>query len=329
MKTHRFLMADGPYAKIDVVWPLVSGYPVELAVAAIDTVEHAASETRGCSGVLVTTNPLPGDIIDAFAPSVRVIGRAGVGLDAIDLKAAEARGITVFHTPDYCVTEVATHAIAMILAMQRRLLEGDSVAREQWSQWGRLTPVEPLEERTAGVIGFGRIGRAVATRLKPFVREVLFYDPDVPSADGFSAVDTLEALLGRSDIVTLHIPATPGEGPAIGERELALMKTDAYLVNVSRGALIDEEALAVALQSGRLRGAALDVLVHEPPVKGHPLLAAPNVLLSPHFAWYSTAAERRVWPMTVEGMIACLEGRTPTSGRVAVVSPVPRPPHHS
>ena len=290
-----------------------------IRLASIDTPEQVREETRDAVAVVVTVNPLTEAHIAALGAGVRVIGRAGTGLDAIDLAAARARGLFVYHTPDYCTSEVATHAVALMLAVQRRLVDADRQARVDFKGWRALGPIPPLDELTAGVIGGGRIGRAVMARLRPLVGHIVSYDPFIDSApDGVERVDSLDELLRRSHIVTLHMPLTAETRGLIGSRELELLPEGAIVVNVSRGGLVDETALRLALESGHLAGAALDVLTSEPPRPDDPLLDAPRLILTPHLAWYSTASERRVRTQVIDGVLACLAGEPPRTGRIAV-----------
>jgi D-3-phosphoglycerate dehydrogenase len=318
--TFRLVAASAPPMDHAVIAERAGGYPVEIFSAPLATDEEVAEHTVGADGVLVATNPLPRPLVEAFAPSVRIIGRAGVGLDAIDLEAAAERGVAVFHTPDYCVPEVATHAVALLLALNRRLIDSDRIARSDWHGWRAIAPIKPLDEQTVGLVGFGRIGRAVAERVRPLVASVLAYDPyGQVNEPGVLACPSLDQLLTSSDVVSLHLPLSPETRRFIGAPELARMRPGAALVNVSRGGLVDEPALAEALASGHLSGAALDVMAEEPPPLSSPLLSAPNVVLSPHTAWYSVASERRVWTMTLGGVVDVLEGRPPTAGRLVPV----------
>jgi D-3-phosphoglycerate dehydrogenase / 2-oxoglutarate reductase len=288
-------------------------------LATIDDPEQVREATRDAQAVVVTTNPLTAAHIAALGEGVRVIGRAGTGLDTIDLEAARARGLFVYHTPDYCTAEVATHAVAMILAAHRRLLDADRLARGAFSDWRSLGPIPPLDALTAGVVGSGRIGRAVIARLMPFMGRIVTYDPyDATALDGVDRVMSLDALLRVSDIVTLHLPLVPETRGLIGARELELLPRGAILVNVSRGGLLDEAALCAALESGRFAGAALDVLECEPPPASSPVLRAPHLVLTPHIAWYSTASELRVRTQVIDGVFACLAGDVPSTGRIAV-----------
>jgi D-3-phosphoglycerate dehydrogenase len=185
---------------------------------------------------------------------VKIIGRAGIGLDAIDMDAAREHGVAVFHTPDYATEEVATHALALILALNRRIVEGDAVARSDWPAYESLLPVKPLSEQVVGIVGLGRIGRAVIERLVPFRSTMLGFDPFVDSpVPGVERAASLDDLLTRADIVTLHLPVTPETVKVIGRREIGLLRPGALLINVSRGRLIDEEALVEALAGNRIR----------------------------------------------------------------------------
>lgn len=295
------------------------GSRATIRLARIDTPDQVREATRDAQAVVVTTNPLTAAHIAAFGNSVRVIGRAGTGLDAIDLEAARARGLFVYHTPDYSTSEVATHALALILAVQRRILEADRQARTDFAGWRALGAIRPMDELTAGVVGAGRIGRAVMDRLRPFVANIVTYDPFIESTpEGVERVDSLDDLLRRSDVVTLHMPLTAETRGMIGARELGLLPAGAIVVNVSRGGLIDEADLRAELESGRLAGAALDVLSKEPPRPDDPILGAPRLVLSPHMGWYSSASERRVRTQVVDGVLACLDTVAPATGRIAV-----------
>jgi D-3-phosphoglycerate dehydrogenase len=316
--TPLIVVAEGTIHDTTVEEDQVGGRGV-VRLAALASPDQVREATRDAQAVVVTINPLTAAHIEALGEGVRVIGRAGTGLDTIDLEAARARGLFVYHTPDYCTAEVATHTVAMILAVHRRLLDADRVARTAYSEWRKLGPIPPLDALTAGVVGSGRIGRAVMARLIPFMDRVITYDPNVDTApDGIERARSLDDLLRQSHIVTLHLPLVPETRGLIGARELALLPPGAVLVNVSRGGLLDEAALRDALEGDRLAGAALDVLEEEPPRPESPILDAPHLLLTPHIAWYSTASERRVRTQVIDGVFACLDGEEPKTGRIAV-----------
>jgi D-3-phosphoglycerate dehydrogenase len=314
----RFVMAAGNFPNLDIENDHLKGQLVEVRMASLRTPDEIGRETADADGVIVTTDLMSREFIERFEPRTRIIGRAGIGLDTIDLEVARERGIAVLHTPDYATEEVATHALAMILALNRRIVEGDALARRDWMAWDSLAPVKPLSEQIVGVVGLGRIGRAVVERLTPFHAKIIGFDPFVTSApEGVTLVPSLDALLAAADVVTLHLPLTPRTAGLIGPKEIRLLRSGAAIVNVSRGGLIDQDALSTALVKGRLR-AALDVLAVEPPPADAAILALPNVLLSPHFAWYSDSSERRVRIETLDGMLDYLRGLPVRTGRLAV-----------
>jgi D-3-phosphoglycerate dehydrogenase / 2-oxoglutarate reductase len=293
--------------------------------AALDTPEDIARETAEADGIIITTHPMTAAHIAALGPRVRVIGRAGIGLDAIDLEAAEAAGVAVINFPDYATNEVATHAVAMLLALHRRLIEADRLARLPWGEQSWLSGMAPLETLTLGLVGLGRIGRAMAERMRPLVGAIQAYDPAAPPLpDGVERCDDLDALLESSDLVSLHLPLLPQTEKLFGAAQFARMRPDALLVNVSRGGLIDENALADALAAGQIGGAALDVFASEPLASDARILDAPNTVLSPHVAWFSTTSGPRVRRDTVEAMIVWIESATVPHGNLAARPSRPR-----
>jgi D-3-phosphoglycerate dehydrogenase len=319
MDSFDLVLATGTWTDALIEIDHLAGQNVVVRAARLETPDQVRRETRSAHGIIVSTNPMPKDLIDCLGPDVRIIARAGIGLDAIDLDAAATRGIAVFHTPEYATEEVATHALALVLALNRKIVAADALARRDWTAWKDLGPITPLSSQTAGVVGAGRIGRAVAELLRAFVGHVLVFDPFVADTiPGTEKSGSLDDLLQQSSIVTLHLPLSDQTRGLLGRRELALMPPDSTVVNVSRGALIDQAALVDALRNGHIAAAGLDVLEEEPPAPDAPILSAPNVVLSPHLAWYSVASERRTRTMAVDGIIDYLQGRTPRVGRLAV-----------
>ncbi|MBI3889918.1 MAG: phosphoglycerate dehydrogenase, partial [Candidatus Wallbacteria bacterium] len=238
-----------------------------------------------------------GDRIRA-ARSLRVIGRAGVGYDNIDLEAATERGILVMNVPDANTMAATEHTFALILAMMRRIPQAVQSMRE--GKWTRSQLVgNELYEKTLGIVGFGRIGKEIAHRAQAFGMEVLVFDPYVTQekADalrvGLAGLDTL---LERSDAITLHVPLTENTRKMIGREQLARMKPTAYLVNCARGGIIDDEALLDALREKKIAGAALDVYSKEPPDFSTPLLSAqlPNLICTPHLGASTEEAQEKV-----------------------------------
>jgi len=242
--------------------------------------EEMTALLRDADGVLAGVEPYDAGILAAL-PRLHCISRCGAGTDAIDLEAARRRGITIYTTADEVVEPVAQLTVAMILALARNLPVHQSELRE--GQWVKHTGVL-LSEWTIGLVGFGRIGRAVERYLRMFKPRVLVFDPALRQRDLPPAVELRDfpSLLSEADVVSLHAARRPDEGPLLGPGEFAAMKPGGYLVNTARGFLVDEAALLDALQSGRLAGAALDVFQQEP-YEG-PLSTLPNVLCTPHVA---------------------------------------------
>jgi D-3-phosphoglycerate dehydrogenase len=240
------------------------------------------------------------------APLLKVIGRAGVGVDNIDLVAATERGIAVLNAPAGNTVSAAELTMALILAMVRRVAEADAAMRR--GVWSKLQGVE-LRGRTLGLVGAGRIGGEVARRCRAFGMEVIAYDPYL-TEERAAELDvkrvTLEEVLERADIVSLHVPLTDATKGMINAEALARMKKGAFLVNVARGGVVDEAALARALRSGHLAGAALDVFANEPLEKDSPLLDAPNVLLTPHLGASTSEAQELVASEIAEAVRAAL-----------------------
>jgi D-3-phosphoglycerate dehydrogenase / 2-oxoglutarate reductase len=275
--------------------------------------------TAGAVGLVVTLQPLRSPHILALAPSVKAIGRAGVGLDTIDLEVAAQSGLTVINQPGYGTKEVASHAVGMLLALHRRLRHQDQFVRNGWSGRLVMSPMKPLDEMVVGLVGCGRIGFATAAMLTALVGEVFVYDPAGPEPPtGAVVVDGLPALLVRSDAVSLHLPLNAETANMVDASFLSAMKPGALFVNVSRGGLVDEAALLAALEQGQVGGAALDVFRAEPVPAESPLLRAENTLFSPHSASYSDRSGWRLASWTVGDTIQWAESETVTHGNIAV-----------
>jgi D-3-phosphoglycerate dehydrogenase len=239
-----------------------------------------------------------------------VIGRAGVGVDTIDVDAATEKGIAVLTAPSGNTISACELTFALLLALVRRVPAADRSMHD--GAWDRKSfgGVE-LYGKTLGLVGFGRIGKWVARLAKAYGMTVLAADPYVKDAEGLAEMVPLEELLRRSDFVSLHPVLTPETHHMIGAEQLALMKNTAYLVNTSRGGVVDEAALTRALREGRIAGAGLDVFETEPPDPENPLLAMPNVIATPHALPRTAESLRRCAEMTQESVIDLLDGRLP------------------
>ncbi|HEX3225464.1 MAG TPA: C-terminal binding protein [Gaiellaceae bacterium] len=265
-------------------------YPPEL----LEGFEVVRAPQEDVVAVLTIDEPVGAELMDNL-PSLRVVATATVGFDHIDVDAAGERGIAVVSVPDYCTQEVADHAIALLYALLRGVvtLDGD-VRRGAWNAKA-AGPLRTVAELRVGIVGLGRIGNAVATRLLALGAEVWAHDIVPVARDGVRFVE-LDELVAECDAMTLHVPLTRETRNLVGRAEIASMRPGAYLVNTARGAVVDVGAVLQALRAGTLGGAALDVLPHEPPPVA-PL--APRLILTPHAAWYSDAAEERSYRVAV------------------------------
>jgi D-3-phosphoglycerate dehydrogenase len=273
---------------------------------------------RDADVLLSEASPISAELLGAM-PGCQAVVVYSIGLDHVDLAMATELGIIVAHTPGFCADEVSNHALLFVLACARRLLALDRRTRTGW--WpdaadleGVLCPMGGLRGERLGLVGFGAIARLVAQKASAFGLRVAAYDPLVAD-DAFAKLEVeraeLDELLATSDYVSLHAPLTPATRHMINAQRLALMKPGAFLVNTSRGALVDEPALVAALQSGQIAGAALDVFAHEPPGADHPLLHLENVIVTPHSAYCSDTSYARVRRMAAEAAAQTLRGTWP------------------
>ncbi len=275
---------------------------------------------RGCDGVLtLLTDRVDDEFLDAAGPRLKVVSNYAVGFDNIDVPAVTARGLPAGNTPGVLTETTADLAFALLMAAARRLPEGDRYVRAgQWQTWGPLLLLGPdVHGSTIGIVGFGRIGQAVARRAQGFGMTILYHDvqradPAVEATFAASFVP-LEELLGRSDFVSLHVNLTAETKGLIDAEKLSWMKPTAVLVNTSRGPVVDGHALADALRSGTIFAAALDVTDPEPIPMDHPLVGLDNCLIVPHIASASRATRGKMAEMAAANLLAGVRGdRLPT-----------------
>lgn len=276
---------------------------------ACKTADEVAAAVKGADVAVVQFAPLTAAAIAGLAPGARAI-RYGVGYNNFDLAALNASNVQAAYVPDYCTDEVADHTAAAILTLLRKLMPLEAQVRQgEWNVVAITKPLPAFRDTTVGFLGLGRIAQEVHRRLQPFGFRFLATDP-VAQVEGVTMVD-LPTLLAEADVLTLHAPATPETVGIINADALARMKPTAYLVNSARGDLIVEPALAEALTTGKLAGAALDVFAVEPLPMDSPLRSAPNLMLTPHAAWYSDVAVAQLQTLVADEITRALTGQPP------------------
>ena len=307
----------------DYVWPSIEPERMVLEAAGIEpVVAPDASEATlaelavDVDAIMFCFAQVTGKVLEA-ATNCKLAARYGIGVDNVDITKATELGIVVTNVPDYCMDEVTDHALGMILALNRRLVPHNrSVVSGGWEDVVLNQPMHRTRGATLGIVGFGRIGRALAAKAAGFGMNILAYDPLVPpgtpEADlgGVSAV-SLDEVLTRSDFVSLHLPLIPETQNIIGGPELAKMKPGSIVVNCARGGLIDEDALAASLASGHTAGAGLDVVEPTPPDPASPLLEQENVIVTPHTAFFSQASTLELERRTAQEVVRVLKGEQP------------------
>ncbi len=295
---------------------IVAAAGLELAKGQCRTEEDVVAFAENAAAIIVQYAPLTDRVI-AQLRQCRVIARYGIGVDNISVPAATSSGIWVTNVPGFCAIELAEHTMAFILSLSRRLPILDrSVRRGEWETIGIMRPTRRLSELTLGLVGFGRVGREIAVRARSFGLNVLATAPNTSSRTmaEFGVVRTsLDDLLKRADFVSLNLPLTPTTRHLIDEKRLALMKPTAYLINTSRGSIVDEKALIAALCEKQLAGAGLDVLDVEPPASDNPLLGMDNVILTPHAAYYSDDSLAFLQRSVAAEVVRVLGGAPPRS----------------
>lgn len=286
---------------------------VELEIRQDHGPEAVIAGARDADGICVQYASITAEVMDAL-PKLRAIGRYGVGVDSVDVDAATRRGIAVCNVPDYGTDGVSDHAIGLALAVARGIAALDRQVRSGRLDLNEIRPLYQTKDRVFGVIGLGRIGQAVARKAAGLGYQVIGHDIVVPDGTreyGGVEVVPLAELLRRAQVISLHVPLTPQTHHLIGAAELAAMRPDAVLVNTARGAVIDTDALVAALRAGSLAGAGLDCHETEPLPADHPLTAFANVVLTPHFAWYTEEAYGELKRRTIANVIEVCCGRRP------------------
>jgi D-3-phosphoglycerate dehydrogenase len=305
-------VADSVFPNLDLARAVVARAGAELRLAAQPTPDAILAVAKDADAMLVTYAKINGDMIRQMT-KCKIISRFGIGVDNVDIDAATKQGIVVTKVPDYCIDEVSDHAMALLLSLVRKI--PFSSARAHAGRWEMpaVTPIHRLRGTVLGLVGFGRIPQLVAPKAKAFGMRVMAYDPyvslNVMEQAGVGRLEFPE-LLRISDYISIHSPLLPETHHLFSDVVFAQMKTGAVIVNTSRGPVVDEAALARALDSKQLAGAALDVLEQEPPVSS-PLFGRDNVILTPHTSFYSVESLEELQTKAAEEVVRVLSGQPP------------------
>jgi len=305
-------VADSVFPNLDPAKAVLAEIGAELALAADSSPESVMKLAADADAVLVTYAKINADMIRQMK-KVRIISRFGIGVDNVDLDAATAQGIVVTKVPDYCIDEVSDHAMALLLSLVRKIPFASARAHAGRWEMPAVAPIHRLRGRTLGLVGFGRIPQLVAPKAQAFGLRVISYDPYVPKSvmdqAGVGQVEFAE-LVKTSDYISIHSPLLPETHHLFNADVFRMMKPDALLVNTARGPVVDEAALARALDAKQLAGAALDVLEQEPPVAS-PLFGRDNVVLTPHTSFYSVESLEELQTKAAEEVVRVLSGEPP------------------
>ena len=290
MSKLRIVITDSTFPNADIERKELAPLDAELVTAQCKTEEDVLAVTRDADALMVQWAPITRRVMEEMK-HCRFISRYGVGIDMIDLEAAKDHGITVQNVPDFCVEEVASHTLGLLLAIGRKLVWQDQLVHKGvWSVVPTIGPVNRFQGQTLGVVGVGRIGMRFAEMAAPLGFRILAYDVQPPKNLGPVQLADFDTLLRQSDFISLHCPLTKDTRHLMDAAAFAKMKKGSYLLNVSRGPVVDSQALVDALSNGHLAGAALDVFEQEPLPADGPLLKLDNVILTPHLASYSLEA---------------------------------------
>ncbi|MFZ1754358.1 MAG: C-terminal binding protein [Caldilineaceae bacterium] len=313
MSTYSVLITDYAWPDVEIERQILAAVGAQLMVAETGSAEDIIRLAPQAHAILTCWAQIPPAALEA-ATHCQLVSRYGIGLDNIPIQRATELGILVTNVPDFCAEEVSDHAMALLLATARQIVPQAAASRA--GRWQRDTGqiIPRLRGQTLGLVGYGNSARALVPKAQGFGLDIIAYTPRLTPgrlANGVEAVDRLDDLLARADYVSLHAPLTDETSGLIDRAALRRMKPNAVLINTSRGGLIDETALVHALREGWIAGAGLDVLAQEPPPPDHPLLALPNVIVTPHAAFYSEASIAELQQKAAQNVADVLQGKRP------------------
>lgn len=317
MSKYKVVITDSNYQDTDIEKKILNKIDAKLTLSQCKSSEEVIEEAKGADGLLNQYAPITKEVFNQLE-DLKVVARYGIGIDTIDVEAAVDKGVAVVNVPSYCEEEVSDHTVALLLCCLRKINLYDREVKNGHWDWKTGIPIKRLKGKTLGVIALGKIARKVVDKIKPFGFQVISYDPyiskEVFDGLGITQANNLKDLLIKADVVCVHAPLTRKTKHLIGEHELEMMKSEAVLINTSRGGVVDNEALYQALREGQIAMAGLDVLEEEPPltsISENPLVELDNIILTPHAAWYSEEAVIELRTKAAQGVAKVLTGEKP------------------
>jgi D-3-phosphoglycerate dehydrogenase len=315
VRMFKVVVTDYTYENLDIERKILARPDIELQDYQYRDAAHVEEITADCDVLVTQYADINREVIENLA-HCRMIIRYAIGVDNIDLAAASERGIPVVNVPDYGIDEVSTYAVTLLLCAARKIPQTiDMIRRAEWN-YAITKPMYRTAGKTVGLIGFGRIPRAVAKKLSGFDMQILAYDPFVSEESakelGVKLV-SFEELVCQSDYISVHCPLTAQTHHIVNEDVLRAMKKTAFLINTSRGATVDTEALYHACRDGEIAGAAIDVTEQEPLPAGSPLRTLNNLIITPHIAWYTEEAIATLKEKLAQEIIRVYEGGQPVN----------------
>ena len=290
----KIIISDCDHSAMEQEKKVLSDAGMSFTLFQCKTEEDAIAQCKGANVIINQYTPMTRRVIEALKPELRQIIRYGVGVNNVDLVAASDNGVQVCNVPDYGMNEVSDHALAMTMALARKIVLMNELTRKGAWDYQKSIPIFRLSEQTVGLVGLGRIGRLYAQTMHALGCRIigydLYYKPNAKDGSDFIQSATMDEVIAQSDIIAVNCPLTDETRNLFSDAAFAKMKKTAYIVNTSRGGIIDEAALARALEKGEIAGAALDVTEKEPLAADSPLRKHDNCLLTPHMAWYSEQA---------------------------------------
>lgn len=316
MSNNKFkvVLAESLFPSLEIEEEIFRDMDVSLYAEKIEGEQELIEAARDADGIMSIYFPMTRNAIQHME-KMKVMSVWGVGTNHIDVEAASEKGIIISNVPDYCTDEVSSHAVALILGCARQISQYDRLIHKGVWAYGQI-PLNRFAGKTVGIVGMGAIGRAVAEKLAGFNVNLIGFDAFV-SKEAMETLDVksveMQELLTSSDFVTIHTPLTDETRNMFSEKQFNMMKESAFIINTSRGGVIDEDALAEALNSGKIAGAALDVLLDEPPEPDHPLIGHEKVTITPHVGWFSLDAKLECRVKAAQAIKAVLSGNNPES----------------